>query len=66
MRDIEGHVLLFRIHDALHDLAVRVAEEEESFYCRAHKHLTALNENEFSECTQIFLNMNKLSSLPNS
>ena len=66
IRDFEGQVVVFRIHDVLHDLAVRVAEEEESFYCRAGKHLTALNENEFSGRTQIFLNMNKLSSLPNS
>jgi len=66
MRDIEGHAVLFRIHDLLHDLAVRVAEEEESFYCGMGKDLTALNENELSECTQIFLSLNKLSSLPKS
>jgi hypothetical protein len=61
MRDIEGHAVLFRIHDLLHDLAVRVAEEEESFYCGMGKDLTALNENELSKYTQIFLSLNKLS-----
>jgi hypothetical protein len=50
----------------LHDLVVRATEEEESFYYHVGRYLTALNKNEFTEHTQIFLSRNKLSRLPKS
>jgi len=66
LRDVDGRVVRFRVHDVLRDLAIQIAEREEYFYCRAGRRLTALNENECSGCTRIFLNRNQLSSLPES
>lgn len=67
MRNFEGQVVIFRIHDVLLDLATRVAEEEENFYCRVGRDLTALNEHEISERTwTVFMSGNKLTSLSES
>lgn len=55
------------MHDVLRGLAIQIAEDEENFYCRVGKGLTALNENEFSSCNRIMLNDNyHLSSLSES
>lgn len=55
MRDFDGQVVCFRVHDVLRDLAIRIAEEEENFYCRVAKGLTALNENECSAVGGLWL-----------
>jgi hypothetical protein len=63
MKDVDGRILSFRMHDVLRGLAIQIAEEEENFYCRPGKGLTAVNENQFSPCTRIMLNDNELTSL---
>ena len=66
LRDVDGRVVRFRVHDVLRDLAIQISEREENFYCRLGRRLTALNENECSGCTRILLKDNQLSSLPES
>jgi disease resistance protein RPS2 len=63
-RDVYGRVLYFKMHDVLRDLGIQIAEQEENFYCGVGKGFTALIENQFSGCTRILLNHNKLSSFP--
>jgi len=66
VKDVDGGIVSFRMHDVLRGLAIRIAEEEENFYCRAGKGQSALNENQFSPCTRIVLSVNNLSSLSQS
>lgn len=67
LRDVDRSIVSFRMHDVLRGLAIQIAEDEENFYCRVGKGLTALNENEFSSCNRIMLNDNyHLSSLSES
>lgn len=67
LTDVDGRVIHFRMHDILRGLATQIGEQEEKLYCRAGNGLTdQLVENEYSECTRLFFNDNKLSSLPNS
>lgn len=64
--DVDVLVVRCRMHDILHGLAIQIGEQEEKLYCRASNGLTdQLVENEYSECTRIFLNDNKLSLLLN-
>lgn len=66
LRDVDGSVVIFRVHDVLRDLAIQIAEREENFYCRVGKGLAALPENECSGRTRFLLGSNDLSSLPES
>jgi disease resistance protein RPS2 len=66
LRDVDGSVVYFRVHDILHDLATQIAEREENFYCRVNKGLTELTENECPGASRFFLNYNKLTSFPKS
>ena len=50
----------------LRGLAIQIAEQEENFYCRSGKGLTALVENDYSGCTRLFLKDNELNSFPKS
>jgi disease resistance protein RPS2 len=56
LRDIDGRVLYFRVHDVMRGLAIQIAEVEENFYCRAGKGLKVFTQNECSGCTRILLN----------
>lgn len=63
---VDGCVVHFKMHDILRGLAIQIGEQEEKFYCGAGNGLTdQFVENEYSECTRLFLNENKLSSLLN-
>jgi dephospho-CoA kinase len=66
MRDADGRVVCFRMHDVVRDLAIQIAEVEENCYFRAGRGLTTLMENELSGRTRISLTDNKLRSLPRS
>lgn len=66
LRDVDGSVVYFRVHDVLRDLAIQIAEREENFYCRVGKGLAALPENECSGRTRFLLDSNDLSSFPES
>jgi Leucine-rich repeat (LRR) protein len=66
MRDADGCIVSFRMHDVVRDLAIQIAEREENCYFRAGRGLTALIQNECSGRTRISLTDNKLSSFPRS
>ena len=66
MRDFDGSVICFRIHDVLRNLGIQIAEREESFYCRVGRGLTVLNESDCLRRTRILLSDNDLRSLPAS
>jgi len=66
LRDVDGSVVYFRVHDILRDLAIQIAEREENFCCRAGKGLTALTKNECPGATRFLLNSNKFRSIPES
>lgn len=68
LRDVDGHVITFRMHDILRALALQIAEKEENFYCGAGKGSTAfkVNEFKFSPCTRFVLNDNNLNGFPES
>lgn len=57
MRDHDGRVICFRIHDELRNLAIQIAMEEENFYGPMD------GADELSGCTRIFLRNKELSSL---
>lgn len=66
MRDHEGRVVCFRIHDELHNLAIQIAKEEENFYGPMDGKLEVLKADECSSCTRIFLRNKDLRSLDQS
>lgn len=63
IKDVHGDVVLFRIHHVIREMAIQIAEHEESFHCRVGVGLTSLNESQYAGCNRIMLNNNKLSSL---
>lgn len=64
IRDVHGGVVLFRIHDVIRDMAIRIAEQEETFCCRVGMGLTMLTESDIAGSKRIMLNYNKLSFFP--
>lgn len=64
IRDVHGDVVLFRIHDVIRQMAILIAEQEESFCCRVGMRLTMLTESDIAGRKRIMLNDNKLSFFP--
>lgn len=64
IRDVHGDVVLFRIHDVIRQMAILIAEQEESFCCRVGMRLTMLTERDIAGRKRIMLNHNKLSFFP--
>jgi hypothetical protein len=66
LRDMNGCIVFFKIHDVLHDLGICIVEDENSFHCRVGQGLRTLNADECFGWNQLLLSSNKLSSLPKS
>lgn len=64
IRDVDGRVEYLRMHGGLRDFGIRIAEQEENFYCRVDGGLTQLKKDEGSDCTRILLSSNRLKDFP--
>ncbi|GLJ46817.1 hypothetical protein SUGI_0987270 [Cryptomeria japonica] len=64
LKDHDGGVLIFRVHDVLHDLAHQIAEKEEKCFFRTGRDLREFPDNDWSAYMRISLRNGSLTRVP--